>query len=90
MVPTREVLVAVCRQKLRAITKQRWQEQWSTYDHGKQTRDVWPKPTQEALALHIGLRRPLSAILTQLTTSKIALRAYLGLIRAAETTEYQY
>ena len=69
--------------------KQRWQEAWSTQQHGKQTRDIWLKPTHEALALHVGLRRPLSAILTQLTTGKIALRAYLGLIRAADTTECQ-
>lgn len=72
------ILVAVCRQRLRAGFAERWKEQWDGAEHGRHLYRIVRTPAKKVLQLHEGLQRAWSSVLIQLQTGKSALRSFLA------------
>jgi hypothetical protein len=75
------ILVAVCRQRLRAGFANRWKEQWDGAEHGRHLHRIVQTPAKKVLQLHEGLKRAWSSALIQLQTGKSALRGFLASVQ---------
>ncbi|RAO74378.1 uncharacterized protein BHQ10_010390 [Talaromyces amestolkiae] len=84
------ILVAVCRQRLRAGFANRWKEQWDGAEHGRHLHWIIRTPAKKVLLLHEGLRRAWSSVLIQLQTGKSALRGYLASVNIEDSPICQY
>jgi hypothetical protein len=62
---------------LRGHFKQKWKERWEQGKKGAHTRAITPTPDKAVAALHQGLRKAESAVLTQLRTGKIGFNSFL-------------
>ncbi|GAE00195.1 hypothetical protein TSTA_109660 [Paecilomyces variotii No. 5] len=80
-------LIANCRQQLRTLYKNEWDQQWAANPHGSLLRRIFDSPSKRLLKLHAGLRRAASSAAIQLQTGKIALGDYLASIRARDTSQ---
>ena len=54
-----------------------WATNWSQDNHGKELRNIAPRPPRAILKLHTKLSKGLSSLLIQMRTGKIGLRKYL-------------
>lgn len=82
----RHVLVATCRQRLRAAAAKQWKQEWTVNPHGSHLRRIFQAPGKALLDIHTSLRRAASSTVIQLQTGKVALAAYLGTFGAMEST----
>lgn len=57
--------------------KRQWQTEWAAEPRGSTTRRHTPIPTKKVLQLHQGRNKQESAMLVQMRTEKIGLRAFL-------------
>ena len=55
----------------------KWAESWATESKGKDLRALLPTPSTKVLQLHKRVKKPESALITQMRTGKIGLRAFL-------------
>jgi ribonuclease HI len=79
------ILVAVCRQRLRAGFANRWKEQWDGAEHGRHLYRIVQTPAKKVLQLHEGLKRAWSSVLVQLQTGKSALRSFLASVKIEDS-----
>jgi hypothetical protein len=81
------ILVATCRQRLRAAAAVQWKQAWEINPHGSHLRRIFTEPAKTLLDLHAGLRRAASSAVIQLQTGKVALAGYLGTFGPMESTD---
>jgi ribonuclease HI len=81
------VLLASCRQRLRALVNEQWKQVWTGNPHGAILRKIIKAPDKKLLELHKCLCRAASSAVIQLQTGKVALAAYLSTISAMESPE---
>ncbi|KUL81545.1 hypothetical protein ZTR_10067 [Talaromyces verruculosus] len=79
------ILVAVCRQRLRAGFADQWKEQWDGAEHGRHLYRIVQTPAKKVLTLHEGLKRAWSSVLIQLQTGKSALRSFLASVQIEDS-----
>jgi hypothetical protein len=83
------VLVAVCRQRLRAAFANLWKEQWEHAEHGRQLYQIMKTPSKRVLQVYDGLQRAWSSVLIQLQTGKSALWGFLASARIEDSPTCQ-
>ena len=68
--------------------KQNWEQQWKDGDNTSSTRRLFPQPhVKHAKMLHQHTPKPITAIITQLITGKIALNALLKSCNIEESVQ---
>ena len=55
----------------------KWAESWAAESKEKELRVLAPTPGTKILQLHKGIKKPVTALITQMRTGKIGLRAFL-------------
>ena len=78
-------MLTTCRQSLRKRVTRKWAEEWENGNTGRTVFHLEREPNPGVLAKHTGVRRPLSSIITQLRTGKIALAHYLHKIQRKDS-----
>ncbi|KAA6409147.1 MAG: hypothetical protein FRX48_06700 [Lasallia pustulata] len=84
---SREVfyMLATCKQKLRKRVFRRWAKEWENGATGRTIFHLEKELNLGVLTKHTGIRRPLSSLITQLRTGKIALAHYLHRIQRRDS-----
>ncbi len=76
-----KVLIPPLKAAIKAAHRQqieiKWTESWAAESKGKELRALAPTPSTKVLQLHKKITRPESALITQMRTGKIGLRAFL-------------
>ena len=75
--------ISAARRGEREVAKQAWQRAWSAGGTGGALRRILPDIGKRSLDLYKGTTKALSAIIVQMRTGKIALKAYLHAINRA-------
>lgn len=65
----------------------KWAESWAAESKGKELRDLTSTPSTKALQLHRGVKKPVTALITQMRTGKIGLRAFLVARKLANSSK---
>ncbi len=84
---SREVfyMLATCKQKLQKRVFRQWAKEWENGVTGRKIFHLEKEPNSGVLTKHTGVRRPLSSLITQLRTGKIALAHYLHRIQRRDS-----
>ena len=78
-------MLATCKQTLRKRAFSQWVQEWENGTTGRTTFNLEKEPNPGVLTKHTGVRRPLSSLITQLRTGKIALAHYLHKIQRQDS-----
>lgn len=78
-------MLTTCKQSLRKRVTRQWAKEWENGDTGRTVFHLEREPNPGVLTKHTGVRRPLSSLITQLRTGKIALAHYLHRIQRQDS-----
>jgi hypothetical protein len=84
---TIRTLLTTAKRTIDTALHQDWEFAWTHAKHGRALHDLGRKPDKKTLQLHKRLPRHISSIITQMTTGKIGLNAYLHGIDKADTSQ---
>ena len=65
----------------------KWAEAWAAESKGTELRILTPTPSTKVLQLHKGVKKPVTALITQMRTGKIGLRAFLFARKLADNSK---
>ena len=65
----------------------KWAESWAADLKGKELRALAPTPGTKVLQLHKRIKKPVTALITQMRTGKIGLRAFLFARKLADNSK---
>lgn len=81
--PLKAAIKAVHREQIDS----KWAEAWAAESKGKELRILTPIPSTKVLQLHKGVKKPVTALITQMRTGKIGLRAFLFARKLANSSK---